>query len=1626
MLILLSPLGAYADKLTWDGSASGYWGTGANWDTGTTPQDGDDLVFPAGPARLATTNNTSSTHRFRSITISGANCALRGNGLTLSNGISATYGAGSSASVELDITLAQSQTFECATDNAILYITGDIALGSYALVADATGNMLLGGAISGTGGLLKYGTGYLRLYGSTANTYTGSTVVNVGTLQLNKTSGVNAVGGDLVVGNNTGDSETVQWLNNAQLPSTTDVTVNSGALLDLNNHTEALGALTLNAGDVETGSGTLTLGGNVTAGGVDGIASIRGNLSLGAATRTFDILPDPDGSYPQIYIYATVSGSGGILKTGAGALSLAGTNTYSGLTVVSGGALVVDASAALGDAASGTTVGTGGELHLRGNAQVGNESLTVTGSGPATPSHYSLGCFGGMSNSWAGPVTLAGDVGISLNSDTSLEFTGPIGGTGGFTTVGLGTLILSGSEANTFTGDVQVHTGSLHLNKSFTDGALPGPGTLTIGDGAGGSGDDVVRSLRNAQIDGSVAITVNSSGVLHLNGFNETIGPLTLNAGQVQTLTGTLTLGSDVTARATNLINSWIAGRLALGSSTRAFDVAAGGRVPELQVFATVSGTGGLRKTGRGLMSLSRSNIFSGLLTVAEGGLLAEDNNALGAATQGSVVEAGARLSVGPDVHVGDEPLTLYGDGATSYCLSTSGIGSNSWAGPITLEGNSSAWVYDGCHLNLAGPISGPGGFTKTGFGTLIYSGSSGNTYAGDTVVEYGTLELGKAGGTAAAIRYGTLFIGDGVGGADADVVRLVADNQLWSTVPIIITASGWLDLDGHKDIVGPLTFSAGRASSGAGGLIRLGGDVTANFVSSGRPTIEGNVLLDATRVFTIANSGGSPDLSLSAAISGDGGLTKTGAGALSLAASNAFTGAVTINEGLIYLYDNAALGSTAGGTLVNKGGVLVLADGRAVGAEPLTLNGNGDGKSGALASVGGSNSWAGPVTFATDSVITVQTNQFLNLAGALGGPAGFIKAQPGTLLLSGATANKFAGNAVVDAGRLDLDKAVSDGALPGPGDLFIGTEVGNPSDVVVREWRDDQIAGGVDITVNRSGSLELHGHSDAVGGLALLDGSVWLGTGTLTLGGNVAATGSRPFIFYGNLNLGDVTRTFHVTNTGVIWAMMDIEAHVSGAGGILKTGEGLLSLFYSNSYGGLTTVADGSLEARDDSALGSAAAGTVVQDGASLRIVKAHIGMEPLSLSGMGGHDWATLYCYDYGDDTLSNSWAGTITLESDVRIGVDPTNTTLNLLGAMNGPGGFTKNRFGTLILSGTGANTYAGTTYVNEGTLVLAKTVAERAIPGPLVIGNDDGGPAADVVRLEGNNQIVNAASVTVSSSGLLDLNGHYDRVDAVSGSGSIALGSGYLIAGHNGSSFAFDGLVSGTGYLWKVGAGTWTLTGDNTYSGTTKVEDGTLLVNGSQPASDVLVQSLGTLGGTGTVGRLTSIGGALSPGLSPGTLTSSNLLPDSATHFVVELTGGGSDRLNVRGKVALGDARLVLSAPGLLPAEGQQFVILDNDETDAVTGAFGGVAEGAVVSAGPRQFRITYAGGTGNDVVLIATNTAALRPTLFLWPTDTNSVVVSWPVSDIAWLLHCTTNLAQVPILWTEIPPPTPRT
>src|SRR5882724_13282303 len=106
--------------------------------------------------------------------------------------------------------------------------------------------------------------------------------------------------------------------------------------------------------------------------------------------------------------------------------------------------------------------------------------------------------------------------------------------------------------------------------------------------------------------------------------------------------------------------------------------------------------------------------------------------------------------------------------------------------------------------MTLSGVISGTGGIVKTNLGTLSFSGSNTNSYSGVTAVNQGTLELQK---TGVAVP-GPLTIGDGTGGANADIVRYQADLQIAPSTTVTILSSGQLDLNGFSGAIGSLTMT--------------------------------------------------------------------------------------------------------------------------------------------------------------------------------------------------------------------------------------------------------------------------------------------------------------------------------------------------------------------------------------------------------------------------------------------------------------------------------------------------------------------------------------------------------------------------------------------------------------------------------------------------------------------------------------------------------------------------------------------------------------------------------------------------------------------------------------------------
>jgi autotransporter-associated beta strand protein len=333
-------------------------------------------------------------------------------------------------------------------DSSII-LAGNASIGALA-GATLTTTQLIRESVTGSQ-LTKVGSGVAAFSGTLGNTYTGTTFVNDGTLQLNKTGGALAILGDLVVGDSTANaprSDVAQLQQNNQMPQTSNVTVNGDGLFDVNGKSQTINSLTITDGTAQTGtSGALTLGsggltmtggtlntdatgqvilgGDVTASSdATGAAVINGNgtLSMGGTARTFNVghgTAAPKGSDLVVTLPITGPGALGLTKTGAGRLELDAdsSTTYTGQTTIKAGDVQVDGK--IGDVvlAGGTVSGTGTTAtHGTVGSILGTGTGTPSGTispgdnGPANPIGTLTTTPGSGTETWGSGTTLAVDL----------------------------------------------------------------------------------------------------------------------------------------------------------------------------------------------------------------------------------------------------------------------------------------------------------------------------------------------------------------------------------------------------------------------------------------------------------------------------------------------------------------------------------------------------------------------------------------------------------------------------------------------------------------------------------------------------------------------------------------------------------------------------------------------------------------------------------------------------------------------------------------------------------------------------------------------------------------------------------------------------------------------------------------------------------------------------------------------------------------------------------------------------------------------------------------------------------------------------------------------------------------
>ena len=661
------------------------------------------------------------------------------------------------------------------------------------------------------------------------------------------------------------------------------------------------------SGSSITGTGLISLGGNVSVynlGTGNNGASISNPISL-IATRTFTV--ENDGtSAADLSLGGLISGSNiGITKQGAGTLRLSGASSYTGVTTINEGIVMLGATGSTSNAPLGTTggntvVNTGAALDLGGYALGTAEALQLNGTGilegGALMNTGGVASYKGaitINNAASivgenGAITITGTInnnseGITLGGSAGGTMNTIIPGARTITKEGTGTWILSG--ANSYSGTTLVTKGTLKLNNNTALGTSSG---TTVSDGA-------TLDLNGRTLTTARPLTLNGLGVSNggalINSISTAItysGAITLGSASSIGATGNITLGTNGITGGFNLTKVG-GGVLNLGSGTStlgALTINAGGgtltstsgtlnisgNFTNNAIFTHNSGTvifngtsqtiGGSSSSFYNLTISSGTTTLgvatpsvSGTLTVNAGATLALSSYTLGGtaspssltmycgATNASTITGSGTLTLGGTVNIIDA-----GTGTSGATISA----------PITLGAARIFSVADdgssSVDLTLSGSVSGNYAITKNGAGTMLLS--SANTYSGTTTISQGTLRLGNT-------------------------------SALGTSTAMSVANGATLDLNGiNLTAAIPLNINGLGVSSG--GALMNSSATAATY--NGAITLAGVSSIGATGNIFLGSSG----------IVGGFNLTKVGGGIFNLGSGTSTLGVLTISEGTI------------------------------------------------------------------------------------------------------------------------------------------------------------------------------------------------------------------------------------------------------------------------------------------------------------------------------------------------------------------------------------------------------------------------------------------------------------------------------------------------------------------------------------------------------------------------------------------------------------------------------------------------------------------------------------------------------------------------------------------------------
>jgi autotransporter-associated beta strand protein len=827
-------------------------------------------------------------------------------------------------------------------------------------------------------------------------------------------------------------------------------------------------------------------------------------------------------------------------------------------------------------------------------------------------------------------------------------------------------------------------------------------------------------------------------------------------------------------------------------------------------------------------------------------------------------------------------------------------------------------------------------GYGETGYAVALRGANSGQTVQlNGAVTLTGDTSVGSAAG-------GITNFNGGIGQSGGGFGLTVGDTGL----------TGLVVLNGVNTYTGNTTIAYGTLKIGGAGSLGAG-DYAGDIRNAGS-----------------LNFASSANQMLSGVLSGAGTLVKSGTGTLTLSGNNTYTGATTVNGGLLSLdYRTSNTDKVASGAALTFGGG--------------TLSVIGHGSADTTQSVAGTtiNAGASAVTVTKNAAANNASLHLNTITRSLGGT------------LNVAYAGTGAGVATVTTDNLNDATGILGGwaTFGGTGWAKNGVNTADGAIVAYSGYTADTWAAGNNTDVSATGSVAADSVTNSLRINTAAPTTLTLaGVNTLTSGGLLVGPGvgnNATLITGGSLSgsaSGELIVQQH--NTANALTIASAIADNTGATALTKSGAGTLALTGTNTYTGETWVSDGTLSISSNANLGAVATGARLNlsEGTTLKTT-------------------ATFALDNAGANKRAINLLGSATIDTAAS-------TTLTVGGVISGDNALTKTGTGTLLLSGV--NTFTGATIVNAGTLSLdglygaLRNSASITVNAGASLRTKDTWYSSEV--FSSNGTAWNAARMLTVDGGTVNLlkaagrlgnitlkNGATFTTDtltvAANGTGWAPYGttladvstgaSTVTVAGTSASSMtgalnirgiqnfdvgdvtnssATDLTVStvlsnynGTpGGFNKLGAGTMVLSGNSTYTGGTTINAGTVRVAGNAAlgtgavtvnsggtlntglagsnhtlANAVTVNSGGRLMGAGThTGSVTLASGAtLAPGNSPGITTLSaggSFANGSVYEWEIQgaapsVTGTDFDRITVTGGALTVDAGAILkiSAAGI---------------------------------------------------------------------------------------------------------------